>query len=234
METHQMNKSGRKSNPVSPIFLLVLLVVSILLCGLSFFLDQTVADWVKMHDIKLLKEFARFLSSYGDWPQLMVFAFIGLGVALFRRNRTLTKLLICMMISSSLAGALINSVRLTSGRTRPNNGEAVQEWNGLWHDGQLLLFNNKYHSFPSGHSGAASAFFGVLLFAQPPYGRWTFVIAIAIGWSRVYLNVHHLSDVMVAMFLGTLIAYLIWTRLGPWIDKRLNPAPRPPSECPSC
>jgi len=221
METHQMNKSGRKSNAVSPIFLFALLISGILLCGLSFFLDQTVIEWVKMHDIKPLKEFARFLSSYGDWPQLMVFALIGLGLAVFMRNRTLIKLLICMMISSSLAGALVNTVRLTSGRTRPNNGETVQEWNGLWHDGQFLLFNNKYHSFPSGHSGAASAFFGVPLFARRSYGRWTFLIAIAIGWSRVYLNVHHLSDVLIGILVGTLIAYLVWTRLGALIDKRL-------------
>ena len=178
-------------------------------------------EWVKTHDIKPLKEFARLLSSYGDWPQLMVFGVIGLGLALLTRNRALTKLLICMMISSSLAGALVNTVRLTSGRTRPSNAEAVQEWNGLWHHGQFLLFNNKYHSFPSGHSGAASAFFGVPVFARRTYGRWTFLIAIAIGWSRVYLNVHHLSDVLTGILVGTLIAYLVWTRTGPIIDRRL-------------
>ena len=221
METHQTNKSGRKSNSVLPIFLLVSLISGILLCGLSFFLDQTVIEWVKTHDIKPLKELAGFLSSYGDWPQLMVFGLIGLGLSLFLRNRRLTQLLICMMVSCSLAGALVNTVRLTSGRTRPNNGEALQEWNGLWHDGQFLLFKNKYHSFPSGHSGAASGFFGVPLFARRPYGRWTFLIAIAIGWSRVYLNVHHLSDVLVGILVGTLIAYLVWTWIGPVIDKRL-------------
>jgi len=221
METHQMNKTGRKSNAVSPVFLLALLVAGILLCSLSFFLDQTVIEWVKTHDTKPLKEFAHLLSLYGDWPQLMMFGFVGLGLAWFRQNRTLTKLFICMMISSSLAGALVNTVRLTSGRTRPSNGEAVQEWNGLWHDEQFLLFNNKYHSFPSGHSGAASAFFGVPLFACRAYGRWTFLIAIAIGWSRIYLNVHHLSDVLVGILVGTLIAYLVWTRIGPVVDRRL-------------
>src|ERR1700737_1501705 len=123
METHQINDGGRKSNSFSPNLLLVSLVAGILLCGLSFFLDQAAADWVKHHDIKLLKDFARLLSSYGDWPQLMVFGIVGLGIALLTRNRTLTKLLVCMMISSSIAGALVNTVRLTSGRTRPDNPE---------------------------------------------------------------------------------------------------------------
>jgi membrane-associated phospholipid phosphatase len=220
METHQINESGRKSNPVSSIFFFALLIAGILLCGLSFFLDQAVTDWVKLHDVKSLKEVARFLSAYGDWPQLMVFGAIGLGIALFISNRALAKLLVCMMISSSIAGALVNTVRLTSGRARPNNTEAIQEWNGLWHGRQFLLFNNKYHAFPSGHSAAASAFFGVPVFARRTYGRWTFLIAIAIGCSRVYLNVHHLSDVFAGLFLGTLTAYLVWARIEPIIDKR--------------
>jgi membrane-associated phospholipid phosphatase len=222
METHQMNESGRKSNSLSPIFLLVLLVAGILLCGLSFFFDEAVVGWVKLHNIKLLNGFARFLSAYGDWPQLMVFAVVGLGIAALIRNQALVQLLICMMISSSIAGALVNTVRLTSGRARPNYAEATQEWNGLWHGRQFLLFNNKYHSFPSGHSAAASAFFGVPLFARRTHGRWTFLVAIAIGWSRVYLNVHHLSDVLVGILIGTVTAYFIWARIGPLIEKRLR------------
>jgi membrane-associated phospholipid phosphatase len=46
-----------------------------------------------------------------------------------------------------------------------------------------------------------------------------FLIAIAIGWSRVYLNVHHLSDVLCGIFGGMLIAYVVWTRIGPLIWK---------------
>jgi membrane-associated phospholipid phosphatase len=214
METHQKNESGRKANFLSPIFLLALLVAGILLCGLSFLLDEAVSGWVKLHNVKLLDGFARFLSAYGDWPQLMVFAVAGLGIAALIRNRAMVQLLVCMMISSSIAGALVNTVRLTSGRARPNYAEAPQEWNGLWHGKQFLLFNNKYHSFPSGHSAAASAFFGVPLFARRTYGRWTFLIAIAIGWSRVYLNVHHLSDVLVGIFIGTVTAYFVCARIG--------------------
>jgi membrane-associated phospholipid phosphatase len=219
MESHQINESRRKSNTDSPIFIRALLIAGVLLCSLSFFLDRTVIGWVRIHDVKPLREFALFLSSYGDWPQLMVFGVIGLGFALLMQNRSFARLLICMMIASTIAGALVNTVRLTSGRTRPNYTGATREWNGLWDGRQFLLFNNKYHSFPSGHSGAASAFFGVPLFAQRKYGRWIFLIAIAIGWSRVYLNVHHLSDVLCGIFAGMLIAYIVWTRIGPLIWK---------------
>ena len=225
MESHQIDESGRKSNAVSPIVIRVLLIAGVLLCSLSFFLDQAVIGWVGMHDVKPLREFAHFLSSYGDWPQLMVFGLIGLGVALLLQNRAFARLLICMMIASTMAGAFVNTIRLTSGRTRPNYTGATREWNGLWDGRQFLLFNNKYHAFPSGHSGAASAFFGLPLFARRNYWRWIFLIAIAIGWSRLYLNVHHLSDVVCGVFAGLLIAYLVWTRIGPLIWKDDNSGP---------
>ena len=219
MESHQINESAGKSNAVSPVSIRVLLIAGVLLCTLSFFLDQAVIGWVRTHDAKPLKDFAQFLSSYGDWPQLMVFGAIGLGIAMLMRNRAVVRLLICMMIASTIAGALVNTVRLTSGRTRPNYAGATREWNGLWDGRQFLLFNNKYHAFPSGHSGAAAAFFGVPFFARRDHWRWIFLIAVAIGWSRVYLNVHHLSDVLCGIFAGLLIAYLVWMRIGPLIWK---------------
>jgi membrane-associated phospholipid phosphatase len=62
----------------------------------------------------------------------------------------------------------------------------------------------------------------VPLFARRTYGRWTFLIAIAIAWSRVFLNVHHLSDVLVGTLVGTVTAYFVWARIGPLIEKRLR------------
>src|ERR1700746_1199810 len=142
MESHQINGSGGKSKNASPILIRVLLIAGVLLCSLGFFLDQAVIGWVKMHDGKPFREFAHFLSSYGDWPQLMVFAIIGLGIGLLTQNRAFVRVLFCMMIASTIAGALVNTVRLTSGRTRPNYTGATREWNGLW-DGRVFLLFNK-------------------------------------------------------------------------------------------
>ena len=140
MGNHQSNQSARKSNVVSPALLIGLLIAGITLCGLSFFWDQAVIQWVKTHDLKALKNFAGLLSSWGDWPELMLFGCIGLASAWWVRNRALCKLLLCMMTAATIAGAIANSVRLVSGRARPNNTEANREWNGLWRDGEFLLF----------------------------------------------------------------------------------------------
>jgi undecaprenyl-diphosphatase len=84
------------------------------------------------------------------------------------------------------------------------------------------LFKNGYHSFPSGHTGAAFAFFGVLLFANRRHRPWALLAAAAIAWSRIYLNVHHLSDVMVGALVGLTTAFLVWERLEPRVDRFLK------------
>ncbi len=211
MGNHQSNQSGGKSSEVWFAGVTALTIICLLICGLSFFFDQVVIEWVKAHDCKPLKELAGFLSRWGDWPELMAYGAIGLGISWIGQKRHLFKLIVCMMIAATISGGLVNSVRLLTGRARPNNEEAVKEWNGLWNGKDFLLFKSKYHSFPSGHTGAAFAFFGVPLFANRR-NWWTLLPAAGIAWSRIYLNVHHLSDVVVGIVVGLTIAALVWQR----------------------
>jgi membrane-associated phospholipid phosphatase len=222
MGNQKSHRSGGKSSEVWVARSFVLLVVGILLCGLSFVFDQAVIEWVRTHDSQSLKHLAGFLSRWGDWPELMLFGCIGLCLAGLARKRVVSRVLLCMIVASTISGAIVNSARLLTGRARPNNMEATHEWNGLWQGGEFLLFKNKYHSFPSGHTGAAFAFFGVPLFANRRYGWWALFAAGAIAWSRIYLNVHHLSDVMVGALVGLITAFLVWERLEPRIDRFLG------------
>jgi membrane-associated phospholipid phosphatase len=222
MGSHQINQEERKSSGVSAAPFFGPLIIGIILCGLSFLCDQTVIEWVKAHDWKSLKETAGFLSSWGDWPELMLLSSFGLVLAWFWRSRIVCKVLLCMMIAATISGTAVNSVRLLTGRARPNNTEAVKEWNGLWRNREFLLFKNKYHSFPSGHTGTAFAFFGVPLFADRRHAWWALLAAAAIAWSRIYLNVHYLSDVMGGMLVGLVTAFFVWRRLQTRVDRLLG------------
>jgi membrane-associated phospholipid phosphatase len=213
MGDHQSNESGPKSSTVSAAWFIAAVILGLLLCAVSFLYDGAVIDWVNAHDSKLLKELAGFLSRWGDWPELMIYGLIGLGLAWLTRSQRLFKLVLCMMFAATVAGAVVNSVRLVSGRARPNNTEATHEWNGLWRGNEFLLFKNNYHSFPSGHCGAAFAFFGVPVFADRRHW-WLLLAAAAIAWSRIYLNVHHLSDVFAGAFAGLLTGALVWRWLS--------------------
>lgn len=89
-----------------------------------------------------------------------------------------------------------------------------------------LLFAARGKSFPSGHAMMSVCFYGFLLHLvlQSPYsGGLQIVIALAgivlillIGFSRVYLQVHYLSDVLAGFIIGTawlLIALQVFNKL---------------------
>lgn len=79
------------------------------------------------------------------------------------------------------------------------------------------------YSFPSGHSTASAVFFGTLIvisffLIKNQTKRWLFdsiatLLALLIGISRIYLNVHYPTDVLGGFLLGitivSLSAYLI-------------------------
>ncbi len=64
-------------------------------------------------------------------------------------------------------------------------------------------------SFPSGHAAASFAFFIALMIAGHPLapliGSW----AVLVSFSRIYLGVHYLSDVVGGIFVGLLSAIAI-------------------------
>src|ERR1700722_13933625 len=107
MGNHQTNQSGRKSSKVSDVRLWGLLLVGVLLCGLSFFGDQVVIQWVKTHDSKSLRDLAGFLSRWGDWPELMLYGCLGLGFAWLARSRGVCRgfffVWFCVFVSRGVA-----------------------------------------------------------------------------------------------------------------------------------
>jgi undecaprenyl-diphosphatase len=80
---------------------------------------------------------------------------------------------------------------------------------------ELAFVHLDTYSFPSGHAAGSAAVYGLLavLVARglAPWGRWlvglgTTALLLAIGFSRLYLGAHYLSDVLAGLALG-----LAWT-----------------------
>ena len=75
----------------------------------------------------------------------------------------------------------------------------------------LLISAQHDFSFPSGHSAAAFCVVGVLYGAKIRELFWpVLVLAILIGFSRLYLYVHFPTDVLVGAFCGFAIGYVVW------------------------
>jgi len=197
------------------VLIMALLLAAALVITGGFLLDAPVEKAVRAanggrwsHD-----RLAADVSRYGDWPELMLAG--GLGYLLARRVGSVKwqRLLLSAMIASTLAGAVVNVSRLTTGRTRPR-AEAAQGWYGPRHDGSWLIGRADFNSFPSGHTATAVGFAGVLLFGAPAWGALAALAAMGIALSRVLLGAHHPSDVLTAAVLSLAVAWAVWEFLG--------------------
>ncbi|MBO0900035.1 phosphatase PAP2 family protein [Cellulomonas sp. zg-ZUI222] len=77
-------------------------------------------------------------------------------------------------------------------------------------------------SFPSGHTGAATAFYLTLAFqaqrVRHPVARWALtllcvLVPVAVGVARAYRGMHSLSDVLVGALNGATCAVIAWNYL---------------------
>ncbi len=71
-------------------------------------------------------------------------------------------------------------------------------------DDEQIINRPRFYSFPSGHTTASFAMLGVAIFRGLPLFVVIpiAIIAVLIGFSRIYLRVHYLSDVVAGMVLG--------------------------------
>ncbi|HIH31372.1 TPA: phosphatase PAP2 family protein [Candidatus Woesearchaeota archaeon] len=70
------------------------------------------------------------------------------------------------------------------------------------------IINTSMSSFPSGHALVIFTMLAFLIMNFPRYKYWFWSIAVLVAFSRIYLGVHYLSDVIAGAFLGFFIAKL--------------------------
>lgn len=84
-------------------------------------------------------------------------------------------------------------------RTRPCHSLKEEE---------QIIHKPKYYSFPSGHTTASFSVLGVtMLRCSAPVVLAVLFLALLMGFSRIYLRVHYLSDVVAGAFLGFLCGF---------------------------
>ena len=167
----------------------------------SFHFDDTVRGFMMQHQNGAMRNFMRYVSLLGDWPLHAAVGLMLLGLAWRRGSEQWTRIFLAMLLAMLLAGVAGTVIKRTVPRARPSVHTDTR-WSGP-------RFSSKYHSFPSGHVGASTAFFGVLLIARRRIGFACLPIPILIGISRMYIGAHYLSDVVCAAILGFLCALII-------------------------
>ena len=158
--------------------------------------DVAVHHWLTDQRIESVRMFAQYVSKWGDYTTGTMILVVGLWVAgaLFKRRTWRTAAVACLL-AASFAGLLINPARAVGGRPRPNT-EVQDGFTGP-------NLSKKYHSFPSGHSGTSFGTAAALAVAAPAVGIPALAGAALVGWSRMYVREHYLTDVVVGASIGT-------------------------------
>jgi membrane-associated phospholipid phosphatase len=183
------------------LYWLIGIVIAATAIAVSFHFDDTVREFMTQHQNPPMRNFMRYVSLLGDWPTHTAVGLLLVVLAWRRGSEEWTRIFLAMLLAMMLAGVAGTVIKRTVPRARPSV-HTETGWVGprsSW----------KYQSFPSGHVGASTAFFGVLLIARRRVGIACLPIPILIGVSRMYIGAHYLSDVVYAAVLGTLCALVV-------------------------
>lgn len=178
-------------------------------------LDQQLSAWLARNRTPPLTTFFIIVTSLGSTAVGTIIAVI-LGVYLLRRRQ---RYWFAATILTIAGGSLLNRfLKLAFQRTRPEFDDPIRAFAG--------------YSFPSGHTMAATVVFGTLalfLFTRKKNFQWrALVITLAVlvilmvGFSRIYLGAHYLTDVMAAMAEGVAWISLSFTGISVWRQQRLK------------
>lgn len=168
--------------------------------------DERVADWLHGRATDPFTDAFRVITTFGNFVTLLVVTV--LAVAFLWRRRRPTD---AMFVALAFLGAqvLSSGMKLGFRRERPFFPDP--------------LATESTFSFPSGHSLVSLAVYGsiaLLLAQQVRRPAWrillfagTALLVLAIGFSRLYLGVHFLSDVLAGFAAGTAWLALLYVAL---------------------
>ncbi len=176
--------------------------------------------------LQLDQQWFLWLNTHGHTPWLDVFfvtlttkenwvipLFVVAAIFFYRRRKEALWIMLLLIVGVVLADQISSGVlKPWVGRLRP-----CKTLEGF----RLLIPCGGRWSFPSSHAANAAAVATVLWWYAPRW-RWVWgVLAILIGYSRIYVGVHYPLDVLAGWGVGILAGWVA-IRLGRWGSEQLR------------
>jgi acid phosphatase len=197
----------------------VALSVAVTVHPAPFRIDSTVLADLSAARTRPATEFARAVTTAGSPPVTTIVLCVLSALVAWRRRSVAT--LVLAGTALLLTGVADSTAKRLVGRPRPPIAVRVPHVSA----GGL--------SFPSGHTTDATAFLvlaAVLLAMGSPRQRTIYLsgawlAAALVGWSRLYLGVHYLTDVAGSLLLGGCVVAALTAAVHRWAEP---PAPESP------
>lgn len=175
--------------------------------------------WEFFVDNPFLTGFARFVTQFGVAPVLLPVAAV-VGVVVWRSTRSAHHAVL-PFVSVYVATVSVSSLKDWADVPRPPR--------------EMWLTTVTSASFPSGHVGVTTAFLAavcIVVAREFPDRRrvalWSATAgSVLMGWTRLALNVHWLSDVVGGLFVGVAVTFAV-TRILDGVRSRRESRPRIP------
>lgn len=157
------------------------------------------ADWIELKHPSLHRWIITF-SQYGAYVMLLVV--FGSSLVAIVKDRSLQSLYIPLItiLGAILARFVNKKLREKMKRQRPY----------IRHDVASLHHHKKSFSFPSNHAAGAFALTIGMWHQSVLVGVILFCMALCLCFSRMYVKLHYLSDVLAGGLMGILLTMGIW------------------------
>ena len=194
------------------------LMAGAVLVAVMFPLDDAVDGMLRVAPSSPWHKVAWWCSKLGEgWVVGLAGILLAAGLA-WRKQPRLAAAVFFVAFTSEIAGLAALILRLLFCRTRPT-APLPQGFYAWWHDGVRLIGKYQFSSFPSGHSATAAGLVAALWLVNRRWGAAASMYAVAVMWSRIALNCHHLSDVAASLVLSIAVAHGLKNRFAPLNEK---------------
>ncbi len=175
--------------------------------ALAWPLDHRVDAALDVSQNHALHEVAWWCSKLGEgWAPAAAGIAVAILFVLLNRPGAAARVFF-VVLTCELTGLAGLALRVLTGRTRPL-AHAPQGFYGVWHDGHWIIGKYEFSAFPSGHAATAVGLAAAAWLVHRGWGALAAVYALAVLWSRLALQCHHLSDVVASAVLAIPLAIL--------------------------
>ena len=183
-----------------------ILVFLIVLVLLIIFIDRRLAQYFHDSVTQTQYLFWNSITQVGDALYVLIGAVIMMGF--YKFNRYIFNAGYFLFASVAVSGIITDILKVFIGRSRPklfleNNIYTLEPFS------DVIAY---YWSMPSGHTTTVFATVSVFSILYPKHKYSLFAIAIIVALSRVVIQKHYLSDIVVGAIIGSISTTILYKR----------------------